>query len=242
MRAAITLITRRAGRLWQHSPQITRPQLGRSNWLEKSSSKIHRASQSKRMTPADALTITVDIQLLLLAIYAVGLIALWTTNLREICWHAIFASLCLAISPRFVRTNPQNPEILPPWLRFLDPSQVVLILLLLDLTIAWYVILRTGGSHRSPFSHFYFTLPILALLLNLPPILFYSYAGLALVAFTTTIASEKAVTYADDDNPWLPSYSWAQPQRDRIRFRLAFWLISAGSFYLALWVHTRRGG
>jgi hypothetical protein len=188
------------------------------------------------MTPADSLTVTVDIQFLLLAIYVVGLIVLWSTQIREICWHAIFASLCLAISPRFVRTNPQSPEILPAWLRFLDPSQVVLILLVLNLVIAWYVILRTGGSHRSPFSHFYFTLPILALLLGLPPAPFYSYAGLALVAFTTTIASEGAIIYADDTHPD------SLVRGDRIRLRLAFWLISGGSFYLALWVHMRRGG
>jgi hypothetical protein len=195
------------------------------------------------VSPSETLSITVDIQFLLLLGYVIALFSLWSTEIVRFCWHAIFASLVLAVSPRFVRTTPQNPEILPPLLRFFDPSQWVLTLLVLNLAIACYVIFKTGGSHRSPFSHLYFILPILALLLGLPDTLVYSYAGLALLAFTATIATEKGLAYLDE-----PSRTWHDREEakqrfrtDRIRMRIAFWAISVFAFGVALWVHMRRG-
>jgi hypothetical protein len=196
------------------------------------------------MSDADTLWITADLQFVLVLGYVIGLACLWPTRIREFCWHAIFASLLLAVSPRFVRMNPQNPEILPPVLRFFDPFQWALTLLVLNLAIACYVIFKTGGSHKSPFSHLYFILPILTLLLGLPNILVYSYAGLALLAFTVTMATEKGLAYLDaPPQTWLEANESKQRFRsERRRLRIAFWAISVFAFGLAVWVHMRRSG
>jgi hypothetical protein len=195
------------------------------------------------MSPAQTLSTTVDIQIVLGGVYVIALVALWRTRIAKFCWHGIFLSLVLAVSPRFVRGNPQTGEILPAALRFFDPFQWALTLLVLNLGIAFYVIFKTGGSHKSPFSHLYFILPILALLLGLPTALIYWYAGLALLAFTVTIATEGGLSYLHQR-----TVTWrhqGEDERDfflveRIRLRIAFWAISVISFGLALWVHLKQ--
>ena len=219
----------------------------RAIWLESLNIQTHSSRERnliQPVSPAETLSITVDIQFLLLLGYVIALVCLWSTGIVRFCWHAIFASLVLAVSPRFVRTTPQSPELLPLPLRFFDPFQWVLTLLVVNLAIACYVIFKTGGSHKSPFSHLYFILPILALLLGLPDTLVYSYAGLALVAFTATIATQKGLAYLDERPRVWQNREEAERyfRTERIRMRIAFWAISVFAFGVALWVHMRRSG
>lgn len=188
------------------------------------------------MNPTDALFLTMDIQIILAIIYGAALLALWTTEYRRYCWIGVVCSLCLAVTQRFVHSDAKNPELLPAALRFADPFYLVLGLLILNLMIAWFVIWKTGGSHASCFASFYFTLPILALLLGLPQILLYSYAGLALLAFTTTLGSRGGLLES------AQHMELREQTSTRIRFLSALWVVSVINFCIALFVHSRRIG
>src|ERR1017187_7447035 len=89
------------------------------------------------------------------------------------------------------------------------------------------------ATRRIPsyFASFYFTLPILALLLGLPQILLYSYAGLALLAFTTTLGSRGGLLES------AQHMELREQTSTRIRFLSALWVVSVINFCIALFVH-----
>jgi hypothetical protein len=65
----------------------------------------------------------------------------------------------------------------------MSAATAISVVFILDLLLVGYLISSTGGSSSSPFLPALFTIPALAIFLRLPPSMFFTYAGIAIVLY-----------------------------------------------------------
>ena len=128
-----------------------------------------------------------------------------------------FAALILAIIT--VACMVASDELYRAWSPFMGDlafaggvsrSVTFLVLFTTDLMVAFWLITRTGGSKRSPFTTLLFTIPSLAIFLREPPSRFLTYLAVAAMFYLLGLLASRNrldgidVLRGGDDPPGMP--------------------------------------
>ena len=176
------------------------------------------------ITPTNITAAALVMQILLVSIIYIGIRILMAQNRelssRSLRWHLGWMVTLTLVTVALLLFSDSLAGVWKPlfgqtYFPLVGSSRALLWVLLIDIGCTAWIVLQTGGSHRSPFTTIYFMLPPIAIFLreHTGRVIVYTF----LVAFLFSVGMEE------------------QPSEE-MNVKAAYWFVSVASFCLTTFI------